>query len=157
MPLPDALRSLDDRVLGARRRRAVGEPGGSDQRPARQHHAGPADAADDEHRAGRPRRPSGDGVREVLGVVRTVAKLVFLALAALTALGIALTFLPTNDDNALVRNGLELARWATGPFEDVLTAASERRAVLYNHGLATAVYLLAALLVTKLPGPRAAR
>jgi len=92
----------------------------------------------------------------VLGVVWTVSRHVFLALAALAALGVALTFLPTNDGNALVRNGLDLARWATGPFEDVFTATDERRAILYNYGLAAAVSLLAALLVRKLPGRRPA-
>src|SRR5687768_4559812 len=118
MPMPTALRSLDDRVLGARRRRTADGEGG-DAGGKRQHHAGPEP---DDAPARPPRRPTGDVVREVLGVVWAVSRYVFLALAAVVVVGIALTFAPTNDDNVIVRNALDLAAWATGPFEDVFTA-----------------------------------
>lgn len=146
MRTPTALRNLDDRVL---RRRS---------RPSTAHdEVYPEDRTE---AASRPRRPPGDVGREALGVVWRVARLLLLALAAVVALAVALTFLPTNDDNVIVSTVLDLGEWAAGPFRDVFTAETARRELLYNYALATGVYLLAAALVAKLgaklPGRRGA-
>jgi hypothetical protein len=171
MQMSTALRNLDDKVLGRLGRgghdghsttdgsRAVDDTSGTraDTRPDdgvypdEPHHARGSGSPEQS-----PRRPTGDVVRHVLGVVWQVARYVFLALALVVFLGIVLTFAPTNEDNALVSTVLSWAETAAGPFRDVFTADEPRRELLYNYGLATAVYLLAASLVTKLPGRRGA-
>ncbi len=175
MQLPSALRNLDERVLGRRGRArdahraddtadtadstAAGTSAGTaDHSPAPEpahadhHHVRPGSGR--EERVHRPPRQVG---REVLGRVWRVSRLVFLALALVVLLGIVLTFAPTNDDNVLVRWVLSWAETAAGPFRDVFTADEPRRALLYNYALATGVWLLAAALVTKLPGGRSTR
>jgi hypothetical protein len=164
MRLPTALRNLDDRVIGRGSRKGAHEgstdgdttvdttsrtgPDGEEGRDG--HHV----RGDRGGESAPPRRPAGDVVREVLGVVWRVARLVFLALALVVFLGIVLTFAPTNDDNTIVRTILDWAETVAGPFRDVFTADDPDRKLLYNYALATAVYLLAASLVTKLPGRR---
>ncbi|HWG94534.1 MAG TPA: hypothetical protein VNU66_09945 [Mycobacteriales bacterium] len=145
MRTPALLRDLDDRVLGDRGRRSHDRHGDGTY-PDLPPGDGPAQE--------RRHRPAGAVAREVLGVVWSVSRAVLLALALVIVVGIALAYAPTNDDNAVVEGVRSLAAWATGPFEDVLTADTERRALLYNHGLAAALYLLAASLVTRLPGGR---
>ena len=182
MKMPTALRSLDDRVLGRKgdkgSRRGHDEHGHdghgehghatdrSDAHGAADGHGAHDDVYPEERTSrttrerrpaedeGSSSRPAGDVVREVLGVVWTVARYVFLALALVVALGIVLEFAPTNDGNSLVSTVMSWADWAAGPFRDVFTADTARRELLYNYGLATAVYLLAASLVGKLPGKR---
>ena len=107
-----------------------------------------------EHDERSRRRPAGDVVREVLGVVWTVSRYVFLALAALVVIGIVLKLAPTNEDNGLVSAGLSAAEWAAGPFRDVFTPDGENLKVLFNYGLAAVVYLVAASVVSRLPGRR---
>lgn len=127
MRTPTALRRIDDRLLGDRFRR----------RPAT---------------ADRPPR-TGKGLRETLAVVARVCRLVFLLLALTVALGIVFTLAPTNPDNVVVRNVLEIARDAAGPFRDVFTVADDaERETVVNYAFAAGVYLLASLLVPKLLG-----
>jgi hypothetical protein len=173
MRTPAALRNLDNKVLGRRGRPR--DDAAAPRRGDREDHDGHTDvhpsegtgSSQDEvtrsHHTGRGRapqpratRPAGHVVREVLDVVWRVARLVFLALALVVFLGIVLTFAPTNDDNPIVSTVLGWAETAAGPFRDVFTADESRRELLYNYALATAVYLLAASLVTRLPGKRGA-
>ena len=160
MRTPSSLRKLDDRVLNRGRHRGGDDPSHDEpdtppsSAPAADDRGGHHHARGDATRPQRPRRPAGDAVREVLGVVWRVARYVFLALALVVFLGIVLTFAPTNDDNTIVSTLLSWADWAAGPFRDVFTADDEDRRLLYNYGLATVVYLVAASLVGKLPGKR---
>jgi hypothetical protein len=175
MRAPKALRDLDDRVLGRRGDRTAASAerraGDDDRGPSgrRAPHADGSDEVYPEDRSDPPRgsdgdkgpaershRPVGDVARHVLSVVWTVARYVFLLLAFLTFLAIVFTFTPANPDNAIVGFVLDLAARVAGPFVDVFQAESPDREVLLNYGLATVVYLVAASLVTKLPGRRAA-
>jgi hypothetical protein len=161
MRLPTALRNLDDRVIGRSSRKGAHE-GSTDgdttvdttSRTATDGEEGHHVRGDRGGESTPPRRPAGDVVREVLGVVWRVARLVFLALALVVFLGIVLTFAPTNEDNRIVSTILEWAETVAGPFRDVFTADDPDRELLYNYALATLVYLVAASLVTKLPGRR---
>ncbi len=126
---------MDDRVLGDRFRR----------RPT-------ADGASGDGAAARSRRPaSGKGLREFLSVTGRIAKLVLLLLAAVVLLGIVFTLAPTNGDNVIVSNVLELARDAAGPFRDVYEVSDDAdRELVVNYGLAALVFFVGALLVGRL-------
>jgi len=101
-----------------------------------------------------PRPPStGQGLREFLAIFYRVARLVFLLLAVAVLLGIVFTLTPTIGDNAIVRNVLDLADGAAGPFRDVLTVDDDaERELVVNYGFAAVVYLALSVLVGKLPG-----
>lgn len=157
MRTPAALRNLDDRVLGRHGRPARRGDRHDDVYPAEPGARTDAAHEHDDSSAGRDRRPAGDVLREVLGVVWTVSRYVFLALAALAVLGIVLDLAPTNDDNTLVSSGLSAAEWAAGPFRDVFTPDGENLRVVVNYGLAAGVYLIAASVMARLPGRRGAR
>jgi hypothetical protein len=166
MQLPSALRNLDDRVLGRKGDAQHARADGAEATPAEQsaaeeqtEHAGLRTGAQGEPPPppSAPRRPPGDVVRAALGPVWRLLRLALLALALVVALGIALTFAPTNDDNVIVRNLLSWAEWAAGPFRDVFTDDEPRRELLYNYALATGVYLVLASLVGRLPGARSSR
>jgi hypothetical protein len=153
MQMPAALRSLDDRVLGARGRRrgtvrseAV-EPTGSRD--------GAADrgTARDAGRAA-PRRPRGDGLAAVLAVVWRVCRLVLLVLGLLLVVAIVCLVLPTNRHNGVVSTVLSWAQHVAGPLKDVFTAKDPDRARLYNYALAAVVYFVLSALVAKLPTGR---
>jgi hypothetical protein len=144
MRMPAALRSLDDRLLGHR-----GTPH-EDEHP---------DVYPDERRepartrGDQPPTSTGDGLREFLGVFTRVARAVFLLLALVVFLGIVFTVAPTNADNPIVSTVLDVAGAAAGPFSDVFAVSDDaQRELVVNYGFAVAVYLLAAMLVTKLPG-----
>lgn len=133
MRLPRALTSLDDRLLGDRLRR----------RPA----------TVDGERAPRPPR-TGRGAAQALGVVYQVSRLVFLLLALAVGLGIVFVLAPTNPDNDVVQLVDRVARGAAGPFRDVFTVSDDaQREVVVNYGFAAAVYLVASVLVGRLPRP----
>jgi hypothetical protein len=177
MQLPSALRNLDDRVLGRKgdaQHARAGDDADNGTSPAESDPTtGPAGSPSEPETAERglrtgaqgepppppsaPRRPPGDVVRAALGPVWRLLRLALLALALVVALGIALTFAPTNDDNVIVRNLLSWAEWAAGPFRDVFTDDEPRRELLYNYALATGVYLVLASLVGRLPGARSSR
>lgn len=143
MRLPTALRNIDDRVLGRKGSR----------------HSRHSDVSPDEHgthvtevERAPAKDKSHDGVLTALGIVWRVSRVVFLLLALVVVVGIVFTLAPTNEDNVIVRNALSLAETVAGPFRDVFTADDADRELVYNYGLATAVYLLAASLVGRLPG-----
>jgi len=142
MRLTNVLSSLDDRVIRRRKQPPASDAADptADQRDSTSRRA----AADS-------RRPSGDAGRKVLGVVWRIARLVFLLLAVVVVLGVVFTLAPTNPDNVIVRNALELAAKAAGPFRDVFTNADPKRQLTFNYAVAAAVYLLAASLVRRLP------
>lgn len=79
-----------------------------------------------------------------------VSRLVLLLLAAVVALAVVFTLAPTNAENVLVRNVLDLAEQVAGPFRDVFTADDPDRELVLNYGLATLVYLVAATVVGRL-------
>ena len=152
MRMPTALRSLDDRVLG-RRRRAEGsaEDGTVRERETRVVER----PANGESPTGGPRGTS-DGAREALSVVYRISRLVFLVLAAVVALGILFILAPTNPDNGVVQLVTDVADGAAGPFRDVFTVDDDaERELVVNYTFAAAVYVLAAFLVRKLPGGKA--
>lgn len=144
MGLTSPLRKLDDRVLGDRLRGKPQTQDDDDQPVERR----------SRERVGSPSsRGSGNGVRKAVGIVYKVSRLVFALLALAMILGIVFTLAPSNPDNVIVRNVLEFADTAAGPFKDVFTIENNpERQVVVNYGFAGAVYLLAALLVTRLPG-----
>lgn len=169
MRMPTALRDLDDRVLGRRR---GGHP--DDEQPDGRHPDGPgtADAgarsdqretrvverpAREPRGSGGPDRPgTGDGLRKSLSVFYRVARLVFLVLAAVVALGVLFVLAPTNPDNSVVQLVTDVADAAAGPFRDVFTVADDaERELVVNYAFAAVVYLVAALLVRTLPGGKA--
>lgn len=160
MRLPASLQKLDDRVLGNRLKpKAPGATADDRQsgdvrtreatadRPAREPREKP------EPRERKPRDGSA-AVGRVLATVYKVSRLVFLLLALIMVLGIILTLAPSNPDNVIVRNALELAEAAAGPFKDVFTQKDPERQTIVNDAVAAAVYVLAASLVRKLPTGR---
>lgn len=157
--MPTALRNLDDRVLGRRGTRHADSSGHGDVYPD-EHGAdeqGPGERGAHVTRVEptpttEPTGSARDGALKALGVVWVVLRVVLLLLALVVVLGIVFTLAPTNEDNVIVRNALSLAETVAGPFRDVFTADDADRELLYNYGLATAVYLVAATLVGKLPG-----
>lgn len=153
--MPSALRSLDDRVLGDRKRRdgADGHADGSDD------HGTSPDEGRTVERSGtseepRARRSTGDGFREFLTVVARVARVVFLLLALVLVIGIVFVLAPTNADNSLVSWVADLSETVAGPFRDVFTVDDDDRELVVNYAVAAGVYFLAAALVRKLPGTK---
>lgn len=143
MGLSALFSKLDDRVLGDRLR---GEP-----QP--QHDDQPVERRSRERVSSPSSRRSGNGVRKAVGIVYKVFRLVFALLALAMVLGIVFTLAPSNPDNVIVRNVLEFADTAAGPFKDVFTIENDpERQVVVNYSFAGAIYLVAALLVTRLPG-----
>ena len=165
MRTPAVLRKLDDTVLGDRFRSGDGDRDHRDDAAGRSRDDAPRSRSRDdaepypeetrtrvvERTPGRA--PStGKGLQEVLAVTYRIASLVFLALALAVGLGILFTVVSTNGDNVIVSTVLDVADAAAGPFRDVFTAGDEQRRLVTNYGFAAGVYLLAALLVGKLPG-----
>ena len=152
MRMPTALRSLDDRVLGDRgksRRRPDSE---APREQHDEHEPYPEETTERETtRETGPRRGStGDGLKQFLSVFTQVARAVFLLLALIVILGIVFILAPTNSDNVIVDNVLDVADSVAGPFRDVFTADDAEREMVINYGLAAGVYFLAAALVRKL-------
>ncbi len=158
MGLSSPLRKLDDRVLGNRLRRKPqaqdserpgdvppGDPGTVDEQPVERR---------SRERVGSPSsRGSGNGVRKTIGIIYLVSRLVLALLALAVLLGIVLILTPSNPDNVIVRNGLDLAEFAAGPFRDLFAVDGDpKRALAINYSVAGVLYLLAAALVTRLPG-----
>lgn len=149
MGLSSPLRKLDDRFLGDRFR---GQPA----KPA------PTPAEDDDRqverrsreRVGSPSsRGSGNGVRKTLGIIYLVSRVVFALLALTVLLGLVFTLAPSNPDNVIVRNVLDVAEIAAGPFKDLFTVADKpERQVVVNYAVAVVLYMVASILVTSLPG-----
>ena len=165
MRTPAALRKLDDKVLGDRFRSGDGEHEHRDAAESRSADAASRGRSRDDaepypdeprtrtvERTAAPTPNTGDGLREVLAITYRVSSLVFLALALAVGLGILFTVVSTNGDNAIVSTVLNVAEAAAGPFRDVFTAGDEQRQLVTNYGFAAGLYLLAAVLVTKLPG-----
>ena len=86
----------------------------------------------------------------VLAVVVRVSQLVLVVLAVVVLLGIVFTKAPSNTANVIVRNALDLARGAAGPFKDVFAPKGREDALVANYLTAAGVYLLAAVLLGKL-------
>ncbi len=161
MRTPAAPRKLDDRVLGDHFR--SGDGGHQDRDGHRDHprtgtRSEDAEVYPDEPRtrvATRERRlaPSGgDGLRKALAVTYRISSLVFVALALAVGLGILFTVVSTNPDNVIVSTVLSVAEAVAGPFRDVFTAGDAQRRLVTNYAFAAGVYVLAAVLVTRLPG-----
>ena len=89
----------------------------------------------------------------MLATVYRVPRLVFLLLALIMVLAIILSLAPSNPDNVIVRNALELAEAAAGPFKDGFTQRYPEPQTIVNYAMA-AVYVLAATLVRTLPTGR---
>lgn len=97
----------------------------------------------------------GDGLSSFLSVVWRVSKAVFFLLALVVLLGIVFTKAPVNEMNVIVRDGLHLAKDAAGPFKDVFAPKKPENALVVNYLLAAGVYLVAGVVVGKLPtGPK---
>lgn len=164
MRMPTALRSLDNRVLGDRgRKRAHSRDDSAEPRQDSDRQDGDRQDTQDpypeerrEVRTTREEAPesggsTGDGLKQFLTIFYRVAKAVFLLLSLVVILGIVFILAPTNEDNVIVQNVLDLADTIAGPFRDVFTADDAEREMVINYGLASGVYFLAATLVTKLP------
>jgi hypothetical protein len=167
--MPTALRSLDDRVLGDRGRKRSrsrddsAEPRHDGDRQDGDRQDGDRQDTQDPYQeerrevttrgkaAPKGRGSTGDGLKQFLTIFYRVAKAVFLLLSLVVILGIVFILAPTNDDNVIVQNVLDLADAVAGPFRDVFTADDAEREMVINYGLAAGVYFLAAMLVTKLP------
>ena len=93
-------------------------------------------------------------VPDVLRVVGRVSKAVLVLLAAIVVLGVVFTKAPTNEHNVIVRNVLDLARTAAGPFKDVFAPKNHQDALVVNYLFAGGVYLALAYTVGKLPTGR---
>ena len=146
MRTPQTLRRMDDRVLGDRfKRRTTTEPGTT---------GGGTTVVERPERSADPRPPStGQGLREFLTIFYRVARLVLLLLAVAVLLGIVFTVAPTNGDNVIVRNVLDLADGAAGPFRDVFTVDGDaERELVVNYAFAALVYFALSVVVGKLPG-----
>ena len=173
MRTPAALRKLDDKVIGDRFRSGDSD-GDHDGAHDGGHERGRQDQKADGGRRGAGRSEatepypeetrtrvverdpgkapaSGNGLSEALAITYRIASLVFLALALTVALGILFTVVSTNPDNVIVSTVLDVAETVAGPFRDIFTAGDAQRQLVTNYGFAAALYLLAAVLVTKLP------
>jgi hypothetical protein len=138
MPVPAALKRLDDRVLGRHRNREVAV----------------TETEHDEHDTQtRPSRPR-DGLPTFLRIFYRVCRLVLLALAAVLVLAVVLILAPANDDNGIVSAVFDLAERVAGPFKDVFTVEDDDREKIVNYAVAAVVYLVAATVVSKLPTGR---
>ena len=156
--MPSGLRKLDDRVLGkggkAGKSHDDGEPAG-DTRVADDADAPAGQRTERVERT--TRKPSGpppsstDGLSAVLAVVWRISRLVFIALALVLVVAIAFILLPTNEDNVIVRNVLDLAETVAGPFKDVFNDDDPDRMRSYNYGLAAVVSFVLGSVVGKLP------
>lgn len=155
MRMPAGLKNLDDRVIGRKRRgRADEHDGGHDA-------ADSASSGDHDETGERTvvrtvetppaRKGNGDGLQTFLATVWRIARLVLLALALVLVVAIACVLLPTNEDNVIVRNALDLGERVAGPFKDVFTVDDPERMRIYNYGLAAAVYVVLGSIVGKLP------
>jgi hypothetical protein len=91
----------------------------------------------------------GSALDGVLRVVLRVARLVFLVLALVLVVGVLFTLLPTNKSNTVVSNGLDLAKQVAGPFKDVFSPKSPKKAITANYGLAAVVYVVLAQICAK--------
>jgi hypothetical protein len=163
MGLSSPLRKLDDRVLGDRLRRKPqaqdseqpgdvppGDPGTVDEQPVDEQ---PVERRSRERVDSPSSRGSGNGVRKTIGIIYQVSRVVLALLALAVLLGIILVLTPSNPDNVIVRNGLEFAEFAAGPFKDLFTVEGDpERQVVVNYAVAVVLYLVAAVFVTKLPG-----
>lgn len=89
--------------------------------------------------------------REVLRVVVAISRLVFLLLAALLLLAIALVVLPANENNTIVSHVLDAAFRVAGPFRTVFDVANRSVRAAANYGLAAGVYALIAYLLGRVP------
>ena len=147
MRMPSALTSLDDKVLG-RRRRERSEQG--------EEHEPYPDEARGERRQVVERTPAtsggtGDGLREFLSVFGRISKLVLLSLAALLVLGIVFVLAPTNPDNAIVELVADVSNAVAGPFRDIFAISDNAdRETVVNYGFAAVVYAVLGSLVGKL-------
>ena len=143
MPMPAFLRSLDDRVLGSKRRRDRDEvdTGGGDDGTT---------SASGTATTTRPTRKH-DGLPTFLSVVYRISRLVLLLLALVLVLAVVLVLAPANDMNSIVKNVLSLAERVAGPFKDVFTVMDPDRMKVVNYGVAAGVYFLLSVLVGKLP------
>lgn len=144
MGLTAPLRKLDDRVLGDKLRK----------KPPSEQIDPPVERRSRE-RAGTDQamRRSSNGVRKALGIIYLVSRVVLLLLALVLVIAIAFILLPTNPDNTLVSTVLDLAAVIAGPVADVFTVADDaERELVVNYAFAAVLYVIAGLLVTKLPG-----
>ncbi len=147
MRLPATLSKLDDRILGNRLK------GGGTARPEADRDLDRDGVPDDRERPPARKRSASAGARGVLEVVYRISRLVFLLLALVMIIGIGFTLAPTNPENSIVREVLELAEKAAGPMKDVFTQADPERQRIVNYGFAAVVYFVFATLVRKLPLP----
>lgn len=156
MATPNVLRKLDNRVLGDRfRKKDVMEARATDDDADVERTDGERteEAREGTPRGSGPRFGTGDGFRQFLTIFYRIAALVFLLLAVICILGIVFTLAPTNEDNSLVSNVLDIAKSAAGPFKDVFTVMDNPdREVTVNYGFAAAIYLVIAFVIGKLPG-----
>ncbi len=155
MRMPAGLKNLDDRVIGRKRRGRPDDPdGGHDDADGAAHgdHDESGERTTTRTVETRPaRKGNGDGVQTFLATVWRISRLVLLALALVLVLAIAFVLLPTNEDNVIVRNVLDLGEQVAGPFKDVFTVDDPERMRIYNYGLAAAVYAVLGSIVAKLP------
>ncbi len=93
----------------------------------------------------------GDGLSSFLRVVWRVSKAVFFLLALVVVLGIVFTKAPVNNSNVIVRNALQLAKDAAGPFKDVFAPKTRENALIVNYLLAAGVYAVVGIVVGRLP------
>lgn len=144
MGLTAPLRKLDDRVLGDKlRKKPPSEPIDPPVERRSRERAGTDQAM----------RRSGNGVRKALGIIYLVSRVVLLLLALVLVIAIAFTLLPTNPDNTVVSTVFDLAAVIAGPVADVFTVADDaERELVVNYAFAAVLYVIAGLLVIKLPG-----
>jgi hypothetical protein len=138
MALAAFLRNLDDRMLGdrLRGRRADGDGG----------HEGGGEGTTS---GTTPRKR--DGLPTFLSIFYRISRLVFLLLATVLVIAIVLILAPANDQNSIVTNVFEIAEQVAGPFKDVFTVMDPDRMKITNYAVASGVYFLASILVSKLP------
>lgn len=153
MRMPTSLRSLDDRVLGDR---GKGRRPDRSAAPRDEHEPYPEETSErgtTSHRAPEGRGSTGEGLKQFLSVFTRVASAVLVLLGLVVVLAIVFILAPTNSDNVIVENVLQLSDSIAGPFRDVFTADDAERETVINYGLAAAVYFAAAALVRRLaPG-----
>ena len=85
-----------------------------------------------------------------MGRLAGIVAFIGMAVAFVIVIGIALVLLDARPTNDIVETWLDVSRWLTEPFHGIFDLENNKTQLAVNWGLAALVYLLAAMLVSRL-------
>jgi hypothetical protein len=86
------------------------------------------------------------------GLLTRVIGLVLSIVVAIIVAGILLVVLKANPSNSIVSEVHSWAHWLAGPFDGIFSFRSANAAIAVNWGIAAAVYVFIAAIITRLLG-----